>query len=1073
VNDASRAPKSEGSAQKLTRIGEVGPRAFADFAAAVERLAPEHRDRPEVTAAIHQIVASIDAAVNQGEEAANMLADPKQYITQFEQPNWTNKTAYNIARVIIPAVQLVQPIPDTPGLRQAMTPKEVRRSIARSMLRGLDDLDAEIGWEYSRFARIRVTPVEGSRRRGFAGISQKLLRAGRIDPFAGIRPNGAGAIISLQGVPGSGKSVELRSYARQILSQAVRGGARAKLAVYVSLREFDVPPDLVDADVLRAYISRVTNPGHSRILTEYFARQFEADIDAGRVTLLLDSFDEIPAIAGMTTDSVSAVILYQRAIHALVGGSNTKCIVASREYRGPRTQVWPRLLLVGLSFQEQVTILRNQGVDEYLISLVETLLRDPRRGFSSDLRAPLTLKLLGVYLLEVRRAPARPTQIFEHYVGALVSSLGLDVDTIDLVLSTLCFLAFELTRVPEASFDEVLDLVAARSDARYSREQVQYQLELARAAKILMRVQTRDEMRFAFTHRRLQEYFATRFVLAHPSEISLEVLVKDGNWRETTVALLQESPDEAHDLIEVVSETLSVDEEAIANAVSGEDVWTEQSFHLFEMLVAAYYANTDRIPSPLREHLSRRLDLAWKSGTISDRKFALDCLPLAASSAQVTYATESFSGQSLWLRSVAFRECARLHRISNDLLTSMARLLVTFVAHRRASPGAGALDSDLKQLHDDARIPLMWLRRWLTWIPVVAVAICIFRVGAYYAVSPIDITDPYSYRWEVLYWVVAPLSILWLYLASEPLSFGINKSRLRLTLERIMRLMNMQLPTDSPAIYDTVLLFAIFAMLAWIVSGMVALAMTDWSRGFVDLFVLSIASLYALTWASSAVTISTEAVATGGKAPILLLIMAPLQIAGYKVRTGYIGVLKYIGGMLLGLILILAPILALIWVIFTYGGRIGRDSLTILSIIFASIIPLVLIAALYRYWRSRRRVRRLLARLGTPSTIPFLRALLELGDIAERCDFVRQTRIDQSSRSVTIARGPVRELAQLMNRSSTRGFDAVDLNQYSSEIGELLVSGVLSPQSVSVVDNDLLDELARLEEVLRLNRISH
>src|SRR5262249_3313805 len=149
-------------------------------------------------------------------------------------------------------------------------------------------------------------------------------------------------------------------YARQILTQAVRGGARAELAVYVSLREFDIPPDQVDADMLRAYIARVSNPGHSRILTQYFARQFDADIDDGRVILLLDSFDEIPAIAGTTTDSTSAVIMYQRAIHALVGGSNTRCIVASREYRGPRTQAWPRLFLVGLSFQEQIAVLRNQ-----------------------------------------------------------------------------------------------------------------------------------------------------------------------------------------------------------------------------------------------------------------------------------------------------------------------------------------------------------------------------------------------------------------------------------------------------------------------------------------------------------------------------------------------------------------------------------------------------------------------------------------------------------------------------------------------------------------------------------------
>jgi hypothetical protein len=855
-----------------------------------------------------------------------------------------------------------------------------------------------------------------------------------------------------------------------MLSRAIEGNRReAKLAIYVSLRELEVPPAQIDAEVLRAYISRVSNPGRSRSLTEYFSQQFDEDVAAGRIILLLDSFDEIPAVAGAVSGNTNTIVPYQSAIAALMEGSTSKCVVASREYRGPRTQAWPRFLLVGLSFDEQSTILRTYGVDDYLLELVQPLLRDPRQGFAADLRAALNLKLLADYLNNRRSRPDRPSQIFEQYVTSQLENLGVDPLTAALVVDALERLAFQLTRSPKQSHAEVVAQLTAGPTESLSSARFESALEQARACKLLVRVATRDETKFAFSHRRLQEYFATRYVLQHPSDVPPRALAEDGNWRETAVALLQEAaPRDAEQLVDEISSLIAEDASLLESVSEKQEVWSPISFHVFELLVAAFYASPDRIPEQLRQQVNVRLTKAWADGTIGDRKFVLDCLPLAPTGMQVDFVSRAFSGPSMWLRTAALRESARLHRISSELQNCIVRLLLTFMAHRRLSPDAKSVDADLGQLHDNARDPLRRLHHVLVWIPRVALLLCIMRVLAYLSFNASDLTNLYVYRFEVIYWVLIPTMVLWTYISSEPLAYGVHKGRLRLNIERLLRMLNFELPNGSKDILNVVVFGGTFLGLLWVILGVVEIGEGNFRLGIGEVVVLPVLSLYAFAWAPSTIAILTS-VSSGARRPVrLYAIGAPLILLREKSRNRVVANLGLLLRSLAYMVLTWVPLFGVIFLVVHFGGRIGKDALGVLGIVFACAVPLVILVMVVRMWRSKRRVRRAVRDAGRPTTMAFLNSFLAFQDSEELAEFVRHIRVLQSEGSVTIGREPIRELSQLLE--SRRGVSADDSTQYCIELRELIQSGRLTSEALRGVDPQVLDELSKLEEVLRLNR---
>lgn len=169
-----------------------------------------------------------------------------------------------------------------------------------ALLSDLDRLDEQANWWHRQFV-----PLDAE-----VDLLRGVPKRRRVmDLFAGIKANRRSRLFLLIGDPGSGKSVALRKLCRELLRKVHRTG---EVPLYVNLREWlpnvpwskEGPPteQQLRAFILQNLKERLPDPTH-RFLDTYFLPM----LDDGRLFLLLDSFDEIPAV--MDADERSWLVM--------------------------------------------------------------------------------------------------------------------------------------------------------------------------------------------------------------------------------------------------------------------------------------------------------------------------------------------------------------------------------------------------------------------------------------------------------------------------------------------------------------------------------------------------------------------------------------------------------------------------------------------------------------------------------------------------------------------------------------------------------------------------------------------
>jgi len=628
----------------------------------------------------------------------------------------------------------VPPPPDGP---------EFRRALARLLLRKLTSTLDEMHWLDDTLVDLSVSveDVDGHPFAGHRGL--RLRRRGRTGarPLSEVLADPETDLILLQGEAGSGKSVALRQHAMNQLEHITEGRAPAEtpLPLYVNLRELRARPDEINTTVLRRYIMEQTAPRGSTDVAAYFTHCFAEDLRHRRVTLLLDSFDEIPAVYGSPTIDAAAWPYVQTVIE-LVGGGG-RCVVAAREYKGPRASGWTRLQLLGLSPQQQEEFLRRLRLDSDRVSVVQTLLTDPRRGFATALRNPLHLRLLAGYVQNRNAVPDRPSALFAQYASLrlreALSAMGTDLDSAGRTTAMLGRSEDFLARFA---------FLLTASDAGLSMDERSYRREIlqdaggdAATAELMARALARSRIlvsslvatagptggagagntggrRVFFGHRRILEYFASRYVAGHPSVVPLRELAMNGRWRETAVTVLQDGSLEATvPLLETLGEVLTAERDHAGRPETVGFEWSPEAVHCLGLLTAAYQGRAEWPQQLIRPQIEDLVATAWERGSVSDRKLALDCLPLLSEEVRQTYIDLAFAGDSDWIRRTALRDCATLPSLSPAVQASIRRLLITRLGERTSAAEAHALDIDLQRLR--ASDDLLALRRLLDLLP--------------------------------------------------------------------------------------------------------------------------------------------------------------------------------------------------------------------------------------------------------------------------------------------------------------------------------------------------------------------
>jgi hypothetical protein len=179
-----------------------------------------------------------------------------------------------------------------------------------------------------------VEDVDG---RSMPGLHQGLLRRRArtaVRPLLDVLSNPDTDLILLQAGPGASKSVALRRHAMSQLQQMTDDeNPSAPLPLYGNLRELKAGPHEINTSTLQRYIQTQTGPRGSTDRAAHFERCFTDDLRSRRVTLLLDSFDEIPAVLDSPTVDV-AVAPYIQTVIELVGGGG-RCMVGRARVQRP------------------------------------------------------------------------------------------------------------------------------------------------------------------------------------------------------------------------------------------------------------------------------------------------------------------------------------------------------------------------------------------------------------------------------------------------------------------------------------------------------------------------------------------------------------------------------------------------------------------------------------------------------------------------------------------------------------------------------------------------------------------
>lgn len=626
------------------------------------------------------------------------------------------------------------PFPLVRGASETRYRIDQRRLFARHVQSQLQILATREDWHDERFADLEAeVEVEGRQRTipWLRHSPSKTVILRREKSLSRALEHSAEPLIVLEGDPGAGKSVALRHLAERLADKARKSRDISKIPLYINLKEFRPERRPVDSNSVYDFILASVNRVNDRDVERFLDEEFDRGLRDGSWLILLDSFDEIPDILS-STEADNVVEEYALAIHSfLYGMRGSRAIVASREFRGPKTFRVPHFQIVTLSGRRQVNLIRRSGLHPDETRIVEGGLATADPEIRQAATNPMFLGLICEYARTTGRFPESSHSVYESY---LTQRFTRDAERMQrrhkvgakLVRTLAEEIAFSMAAIPglglsptrEALHSALINIdqiSIARLDAVL--DALEY-IKLGRAAE-----DTGGSGRpsFTFAHRRFQEYFATCVVIRDPERVSVTELLADGRWRETAVTILQTQPtdmvasvlEEATHLLAPMTRKALEDEEL--HAASGGYCWPSGSMHLLGVLNAGLGQAPDNIPAEFRADAGSLLMSAWNRGRRHDKKWAVSLALVARRDDTIWLLEHAFASGSVVLDGAAYACVSRLADPSPGLYKGVQETLVEMAASGDLIEQKVALNAQIRRLPDP--VPLIQTLRLLTLAP--------------------------------------------------------------------------------------------------------------------------------------------------------------------------------------------------------------------------------------------------------------------------------------------------------------------------------------------------------------------
>jgi hypothetical protein len=533
-----------------------------------------------------------------------------------------------------------------------------RRSFCNVLRTHLIDLNQRLNWSDAHFVPLDAE-VEVHLGARTTKRHSNLLRA--------IRSDRTSQAFLVLGDPGSGKSVALRKLAVELLDEAEQTG---RVPIYVNLKEWttsrewtkDNPPLPEDLySFIYDYLVSHLDLFAREFLHVYYRRLFEH----GRFFLLLDSFDEIPAV--LDAEESSWIIERLSGMISATLSGDTRGVVASRQFRRPRLATYSNTVFTIRPFSDlQISdMLRKSFL--FREGMLQALFRD-RPEFVSIVRNPLAAELLRVYLNEHEGfLPDNQLELYRSYLETRLRGSAGDIDRLGLSMSEIDRVGQEIAWLMFQTLGVGLEVPVAQLIKDLPGVHVGEIIRILADAR-LARLGSLGNQSFSFVHRRFFEYFLARYFIANPELVDVGDIMRDSRARDALVLYCE------------------VAKEPEAIAVAGA-CWTQirvamltegdrvslygpdylKAIHCLRFLSDAFRSRQACLGA-FRDELAAYADLAIRKGkNLLEMKHALEATGLLKPEDVEHCVANALSLGAEWISETALRACRHLPRLGRHV----------------------------------------------------------------------------------------------------------------------------------------------------------------------------------------------------------------------------------------------------------------------------------------------------------------------------------------------------------------------------------------------------------------------
>ena len=615
-------------------------------------------------------------------------------------------------------------------------------------------LNSREEWKDYRFAELEAEVEAEGRRKGFSllpfvpGTREGLRREKSLSKAL---ENSHERLISIEGNPGSGKSIALRFVAGKLARRAANSkNIKSKIPIYLNLKKLDRPTGVdVDRLLIESFVKQELNQANDRDIEQFLDDELQRGIKEGTWLFLFDSFDELPEVLS-SVEADETTRQYAEAINNFLSGFN-RCrgIIASRQFRGPRHLNWAQFRILPMKARRWLLI-RKAELPYRIEKDFSRRLRTAPKDIQDMTQNPMFLGILCENMRDGDHFPDNTHSVLERYLDArltrdsdrLKNRFNMEPSEVRAITEKVAFCMLS---------DSAIGLSPSRTDIRsamnssgftvpYNFEQLLDAIEYLKLARSDVDQSGGSSPLFTFSHRRFQEYFATCVVLNDLTRISLPQLLLNGRWRETTVVIFQtQSSDVFSPILEEVQKLLSDMLEGLPDLIDNPVEFVsnqanyygahppspfaspDKLFHLLSLLQDGLTGRMKDLPDEIQTKAASFLLTASVRGTLSDRISSLKVAGVVSQPVLLWLLRNAFCGDSKELQKVAYQQAAHLNKIPSDVSARIRKTLLRLLASGRISKERFATQAHLSQLDNSAQyLNVHKLLRLIEFVEIVA-----------------------------------------------------------------------------------------------------------------------------------------------------------------------------------------------------------------------------------------------------------------------------------------------------------------------------------------------------------------